>query len=234
MAEIHGVLGNDYRSNLDHHEPPAVSGAVFRSGNEYALQLLNFFRDYDQTIGRYVQNDPIGLEGGNLFVYPQNPILEYNFSGLLKYSSKVIWKDLTKCPSSATIARTQWDNRSLEVRCSQTGCNEWVLDEFIANADISMAIPPAGSPIYSGECTRQRAIEAEFQHVQDLQKGISKSRRKLQEVENKLKGEKYSSQAECELSSQVEAFRIWLDPMTKAMSDTIAKWDASGKHKCMQ
>jgi len=33
----------------------------------------NYFRYYDQTTGRYVTPDPIGLEGGiNLFVYVEN------------------------------------------------------------------------------------------------------------------------------------------------------------------
>jgi len=44
----------------------------------------NYFRDYDPTIGRYVQSDPIGLEGGmNTYGYVhQDPIKNYDPYGL--------------------------------------------------------------------------------------------------------------------------------------------------------
>jgi RHS repeat-associated protein len=44
----------------------------------------NYYRDYDPTLGRYVQSDPIGLEGGlNTFVYGlNNPLSRIDFFGL--------------------------------------------------------------------------------------------------------------------------------------------------------
>jgi RHS repeat-associated protein len=44
----------------------------------------NYFRDYDPSVGRYVQSDPIGLEGGlNTFRYADaNPVLAFDFFGL--------------------------------------------------------------------------------------------------------------------------------------------------------
>ncbi len=49
------------------------------SGNYY-----NYFRDYDSTVGRYVQSDPIGLEGGmNTYGYAyQNPTMYIDAFGL--------------------------------------------------------------------------------------------------------------------------------------------------------
>jgi RHS repeat-associated protein len=39
----------------------------------------NYFRDYDPAIGRYVESDPIGLEGGvNTYAYTANSPLMYS------------------------------------------------------------------------------------------------------------------------------------------------------------
>jgi len=44
----------------------------------------NYFRDYDPTIGRYVQSDPIGLDGGiNTYVYALNPLAQIDPMGLM-------------------------------------------------------------------------------------------------------------------------------------------------------
>jgi uncharacterized protein RhaS with RHS repeats len=38
----------------------------------------NYFRDYDPTLGRYIQSDPIGLEGGiNTYLYVGNNLLKW-------------------------------------------------------------------------------------------------------------------------------------------------------------
>lgn len=44
----------------------------------------NYFRDYDPSIGRYVESDPIGLEGGlNTYVYVRsNPLALIDLKGL--------------------------------------------------------------------------------------------------------------------------------------------------------
>lgn len=62
------------------------------TGNNY-----NYFRDYKKEIGRYIEADPIGLEGGiNLFIYAQaNPINRKDPRGL---------DDLSDFDSGGTIS----------------------------------------------------------------------------------------------------------------------------------
>jgi RHS repeat-associated protein len=54
--------------------------------DEETNNYYNYHRDYDPTIGRYIQSDPIGLAGGlNTFVYVKNnPIVNLDFWGLHK------------------------------------------------------------------------------------------------------------------------------------------------------
>lgn len=44
----------------------------------------NYHRNYDPTIGRYVESDPIGLKGGiDLYAYAQSrPLTDIDFTGL--------------------------------------------------------------------------------------------------------------------------------------------------------
>ena len=46
-------------------------------------------RDYDPAIGRYIQSDPIGLDGGiNTYVYAHDPLTQVDPSGLMGRGSQ--------------------------------------------------------------------------------------------------------------------------------------------------
>ncbi len=58
-------------------------GSAYDNGASSAF-IYNYFRDYDPSIGRYVESDPIGLKGGrNTFGYVgQSPLSGYDPRGL--------------------------------------------------------------------------------------------------------------------------------------------------------
>ena len=65
-----------------------MRAAVFR----LFAQLYNYFRDYDRSVGRYVESDPIGLEGGlNTYAYVKNqPLIAKDETGELGIVGAVI------------------------------------------------------------------------------------------------------------------------------------------------
>lgn len=76
---------------LPPNENPAGSGAFVLNlrmpGQYYDREsnlYYNYFRDYDPQTGRYVQSDPIGIEGGiNVYTYVNgNPVKKVDMDGL--------------------------------------------------------------------------------------------------------------------------------------------------------
>ncbi|MBS4096805.1 MAG: hypothetical protein KGZ83_08235 [Sulfuricella sp.] len=59
---------------------------MYRSAHKESNLHYNYFRDYDPSIGRYVQADPIGLKGGwNVYGYVGgNPLSKIDLFGLLE------------------------------------------------------------------------------------------------------------------------------------------------------
>jgi len=64
------------------HQPLRFPGHFFDA--ETGLHY-NRFRYYDPAIGRYLESDPIGIDGGlNLYAYTDNPLSEVDLRGLAK------------------------------------------------------------------------------------------------------------------------------------------------------
>ena len=79
-----------FGANLPNENPSALGNFAFnlRFPGQYADQetgtFYNYFRDYDPSTGRYIQSDPIGLQGGlNTFAYAyDSPLRCFDPKGL--------------------------------------------------------------------------------------------------------------------------------------------------------
>lgn len=81
--------------NGDVEQPLRFPGQYADSETGYSY---NYFRDYDPTLGRYIESDPIGLEAGvNTFGYVMgNPVLKMDLNGLLESDVIREWNNFGK------------------------------------------------------------------------------------------------------------------------------------------
>jgi uncharacterized protein RhaS with RHS repeats len=90
----------------------------------------NYFRDYDPSLGRYVESDPIGLDGGlNIFGYVKSkPLTRLDRYGLFASGihSELAWNAVHKvCPSMTNDVVT-WTVKADFVAGSQDPDNSFM------------------------------------------------------------------------------------------------------------
>jgi len=89
-----------------------------RSDNGETGLNYNYFRDYDQSVGRYVQSDPIGLVGGfNLFQYAYaSPNVNIDPMGLFVPIFCIPWPSSTS--EWINVGDPQWNSPGSEAATS--------------------------------------------------------------------------------------------------------------------
>ncbi|MBO7942872.1 RHS repeat-associated core domain-containing protein, partial [Streptomyces sp. S9] len=87
--------------------------------------VYNYYRDYDPATGRYVQSDPIGLDGGiNSFAYVANsPLDNFDEFGLVDYNA----------PAPRTVPVTGTTAHRLD-------CTEACLQRVTRNPNLSLLV----------------------------------------------------------------------------------------------
>ena len=119
--------------------------------------VYNGFRNYDPVTGRYIQSDPIGLNGGiSSYAYVQNsPVMGVDPQGLQTIPRDAYFTDWTR-PDARAAARTFWANMIpgyALVGCARNGCTGWGWGFSAAGV-----IPGVG--IVSGIAREARALRA--------------------------------------------------------------------------
>lgn len=129
--------------------------------DEETGQHYNYFRDYEPSTGRYVQSDPIGLDGGlNAYGYVGgDPIRLIDSMGLITVGVIDGFNDLSKRDKALTLQREdilikQANKLRKIIESTKAICNEDIRQKYLNLIDntviyVNVKISPGESPAFA-------------------------------------------------------------------------------------
>jgi len=200
----------------------------------------NMARDYDPAVGRYVESDPIGLQGGiNTFAYAlSNPSYQFDPLGLLVWNNSTTYDyDLVdgnyaafpgspSLPVDSTVGGLTLVNWDITAKCECSGSG-FKFSEFSVNFKTNVHIRSG----FSAEVNAW-ARRAEGDHVSDYLAWANGEGKKIAELrEARYKGKQFSSRAECESTASGLGRSLSNNPgLLNTLIGTINKWDVTQLH----
>lgn len=209
--------------------------------------LYNMARDYDPAVGRYVENDPLGLGGGlNTYGYVGgNPISSVDPLGLLQWTTESastqfdlvtgdVYPPVPDNPSflppvdpardsNGGMTNVSWHLDS-QCLCNQNGQYQFV--QFIVSVQPIMHLRSS----YPDGKEFNFASNGERQHADDYENWANTvGKYQATQLEMQYKGHIYETEAACKaLTDQLRP--ILQTSLNEAYLLSKAKWDDSGKH----
>jgi len=183
----------------------------------------NGFRDYDPATGRYIESDPIGLQGGtDTYGYANDrPSMLIDQRGLFTLTEGVTYQYVAQVPGGG-VNVGGGTNPTVQVKCECSGCGgTWKLKACHGEFHIDVALRAGVSD--PGERDFYRKSEGD--HVRDLQFGAGRLLAAGQRAESSVRGDSFGSQQECEgrTASYVAGE---MQPVLQAMfNESHARWD---------
>ncbi|WP_187308437.1 RHS repeat-associated core domain-containing protein [Lysobacter antibioticus] len=243
------LAGDVFGATLPNQDPDKDSQSfVFDlrfAGQQYdAISGMhhNLFRDYDPATGRYLQSDPIGLQGGlNTYRYVSNsPLLWTDPTGLLQWTelpAREMWGAVARgglmetYPGDGiqgyepnTLARTGID-WTVGVKC-QCDMGQYRLNEF------SVTIEPLvffRSSYSTAKLTKEVRTD-EYEHVKDLRMWMASARKRAAKMEKVLQANIHAAETECVAANHAEMGSFLAIGARKAVLRSSKRWDKPGEH----
>jgi RHS repeat-associated protein len=219
------------------NENPAALGA-FKYNLRFPGQYFdvetglnyNYFRDYDPAIGRYVESDPIGLNGGgNSYAYADSvPNLAADPLGLFALMTSQTWSEADSIGSRGGLkvgGLTTPEITNINCTCVQSGGCGWVLGDCSATLAIDVKI-------YSGAWGPWRRFlrDKEQEHVDDLMNAMGDVFAAGKAAEEQQRGKSYGTKAQCEAAARVVVYSAAQAAVNRAANISRMTRHEGGRH----